>query len=934
MLEAAKAVKLESLSRFKRMLVSKARRRKFDHEEISEQLLSAVIDGRHPGIVEVLRDLILAQGGDINYCRRKSKSWQQIEQRSIFLAVAATNGNIDLVQLLAPSVDQTSLDESLHIALSLDISPHQWNVITVELLLANHADASREYRAFCAALESRNSDVVELLLNAPKPISHECVSDSLCSAVRLGFLDILFLLVLAGADGNATALKEAAKRGRLDLLVAITLCQKPPPAKSLDEAVEITFSDNEDIGLQQKLWMMDVLLSNGARGSSTDSTLVKIARKMLSQPESTTDSTLHDMMRLLVRHDASINHKNGAALKSCVSKNRIDLAETLLAAKDLEIDIASETLAMIDFTNTPEVKVRMASMLLARGAHGTPLHEALIQAVAINHLGAVETLVLRREANKASVDYRHAQALQDAVSGEKLQIVEVLLTASPTLESLCFAFRHIRKTSKQGRFWLSRALLRRGAKGVVVHQSLSAAVADETPMRDERLVQLLVEAGGNVDQHLEAAVAKRNKNLLRLLLGGRPSVQAVSESLLASLQTPEQETRLQMIGLLLDAGADVNFLGGEAILRATQSYDLVSLETLLKSRPKPESLDTAFSATTATMNPRQRYNIYWRLIDAGAAGDAVNEAIVVVVGEQSDDLDIFQLLIPNGSVDYGGGRALCLAIKHRLRKHVSLLLQKKPQAETFQNAFKEALALDDEGLQLVFCRMLLQAGPEEEFTCSPIKYAEKGLCHECQSQHPRLLELLMYYQAKDRLRKNEGEELLDIINSRPDPSPKGQQRAQLEEGMEAKMEEYRLNSALGEDLQQNPEQRQRMSRAGKTRRKSSPPKFGYQVQDFDFGSSERAAWALAPDSTPRTSRNLLGIGGQENELNIDRFSIEAKDRSTDNTVRSWERVSAVDREGGDENETRRRRPALRVRPATTYGQLANRSSGRIAELDV
>lgn len=933
MLEAARKARLESLSRFKQLL-SKVRRKNFDHEEISEQLLAAVKDGRYPGVVETLRNLILDQGGDINYCRRKNTSRQPkkdrrkkpIEERSIFLGIATTKRNVDLVQLLAPSSDQTSLDESLRIALSLDTSPQEWNVVIIELLLAHNANADREYRAFCAALETHNSDVVELLVNAPQPISHEHVSDNLCSAVRLGFLDTLFILVLAGADGNGTALKEAARRGRLDLLMAITLCETPPPPRSLDEAVEITISENIGIDFQQKLWMMDVLLSNGARGPNTDSTLVEVTKKILSKPESTQNSTLRDMMRLMICHDTSINYKSGAAVKSCVAKTRVDLVEILLAADGLKTDLASEAFAMIDFTINPKVKAKLATILLAKGACGIPLHEALIQATRINHLGIVELLVLRQESNRASVDYKQAQALQDAVFAENLQIVEVLLTANPTTESLCLAFRHIRNTSKQGKFWLSRALLSQGAKGTVVHQSLTEAIADKSSMRDERLIQLLVEAGAKVDQHLDFAVLRTDETLLRHLLRGRPSVQAVSETLLLSLNISAKEQKLRMMGLLLDAGANVNFRGGEAILRATQSYDLSFLETLLQSRPNPESLQAAFAAASKTTEPPRRYNIYWRLLDAGARGDVVDAAVVLEIVQQAEDLDIIQLLAPHASIDYDGGRALCMAISLGLRRHVAILLQKKPQAETFQKAFKEALALDDERLQLGFCRMLLQAGPEEEFTYSPIQYAERGLCNKCQSQHPRLMELLMYYQTKDRVRKIEGEQLMEIINFWPYLEPDGQKQTQSKHDIEGKLEgsDYSATQKRIKQTQQlmsrssvhqPAEPRQRMSQAVRKRRKSSPPEFSYQVEDFDFGSSERAAWALALDSTPRISRHPLALGGQQNERAEN--STEFKDKLTSNRVRATLTVFNE----GEEVEAHRSRPALRLRPATSHGQL-------------
>jgi hypothetical protein len=85
-------------------------------------------------------------------------------------------------------------------------------------------------------------------------------------------------------------------------------------------------------------------------------------------------------------------------------------------------------------------------------------------------------LLSRNAQNCASVDYRDAQALKDAVSRGKLPIVAILLEAGPTPQSLEHAFPHIPKTSRKGRLWLSQALLDRGAQGVEVDRALGAAM--------------------------------------------------------------------------------------------------------------------------------------------------------------------------------------------------------------------------------------------------------------------------------------------------------------------------------------------------------------------------------------------------------------------------------------------------------------------------
>jgi hypothetical protein len=60
----------------------------------------------------------------------------------------------------------------------------------------------------------------------------------------------------------------------------------------------------------------------------------------------------------------------------------------------------------------------------------------LIYAVKTDHTAAVEMLVTRTESNKASVDYKEAAALKDAVTRGKINLVKILLSGSPTTASV------------------------------------------------------------------------------------------------------------------------------------------------------------------------------------------------------------------------------------------------------------------------------------------------------------------------------------------------------------------------------------------------------------------------------------------------------------------------------------------------------------------
>jgi hypothetical protein len=243
MLRTAKIAKINELWRIRQLMISQKSRNTFSDKEIHTELSTAVKVGTSPGVVEVLRDLLISAGGDLDYSQRERKlSWKCIGRkkavRSNYLCNAATDSNVDLVQLLAPYSDQISLDDSLDRALQAQTYGRE--LLIPEFVLAHGADATFQDGALAVAIKSHDVEMINLLLSAKKPISPDGISERLLSAVNLGFLDVVFLLVSAGADGNGAdgkgdAVKAAVRTGRKDILVALTLCEKKPSTQILDE---------------------------------------------------------------------------------------------------------------------------------------------------------------------------------------------------------------------------------------------------------------------------------------------------------------------------------------------------------------------------------------------------------------------------------------------------------------------------------------------------------------------------------------------------------------------------------------------------------------------------------------------------------------------------------------------------------------------------
>lgn len=235
------------------------------------------------------------------------------------------------------------------------------------------------------------------------------------------------------------------------------------------------------------------------------------------------------MIICLIDANTSLDYENAAALKNIISSSRIDLLDIFLSSNNFNERLASIAFSSIDLNATPDLRVTIMSKLLAKGASGIPLHEALIYAVKTDHTAAINLLVAGNGFSKASVDFRDAAAIKDATSREKIQVVKLLLASgNPQPSSASSAFPHIWKCSKNGRLELALELLNHGAAGVNISIGLLRALEDRDYNRDHELMKLLVREGADLGfengRALELATEFFDMIGLEILLAKKPPV--------------------------------------------------------------------------------------------------------------------------------------------------------------------------------------------------------------------------------------------------------------------------------------------------------------------------------------------------------------------------------------------------------------------------
>ncbi|KAK3902371.1 Serine/threonine-protein phosphatase [Staphylotrichum tortipilum] len=600
----------------------------WEPKEVFEALNGHVANGGAPAVADALVAKLLSAGGNPNVSNLKTKTnlitrRKSVEtmERSRILQKAIENRQADMVAVLAPHADPFTLDAALPFAL------RSGDLVMVHLLLSRGANASQAqdaqdaFRQLC--IMGGYADLVGLVLQSEGRPPPNWLSMSMVDAARKGCLQTVLRLSRSYADGEynkAEAIKVAVAQCRIDIVLAILTGSKPPTLGG--QGVLESFArllEHPTIGPNEKMTLTEALLCAGASGDP-----VSLA---LSQACAT---EFYDMVNLLVSYGASVEFQNASIVRNAISRGQTSLVQLLLSdSATLSPIYASECVECIPKTILPEDRHAMLSILLRKGAAGTPLHEALIDAVQASDVQTAEllltphfpgaqpiatTLSRRNSApgkvyvrhETASVDYKQGFALSIAVKSGELAMVKHLLLGKPMPQTLDLLFPLVLGLHGTARYQMAEAFLAAGVSRPCISAALEHAIGDQPPRRDESL-----------------------------------------------------------IGILLRYNADVNFNDGAGILSAISVRDLPLLVVLLHNKPSPQTIAIAVARAMAVANDKPaRYEMVRLLIGAGAGrhGNEVSEALAHLLPVQPVDIKLVALLLEEGQADANFEEGLPVAI--------------------------------------------------------------------------------------------------------------------------------------------------------------------------------------------------------------------------------------------------------------------------------
>ncbi|KAF1942017.1 ankyrin [Clathrospora elynae] len=225
---------------------------------------------------------------------------------------------------------------------------------------------------------------------------------------------------------------------------------------------------------------------------------------------------------------------------------------------------------------------------------------------------------------------------------------------------------------------------------------------------------------------LDAPQADRLRVVHALLQKG-----AAGPPLAPLLTQAAKEGDTQMLGLLLGAGAPIESDNNGPLHFAVVNKDDRCLRTLLNVRPPPETLAKLFPLLRNGYSPTERRETSRLLLEYGARGPEVDQALVDAVADISPGRDgalIIELVRRGADVNYDGGKVFSLAAVQVDVSLLRLLCNARPDSCSTSAALP--LAFDQQGGRhsktLEIIDLLLSHGIDEKPAGQALQIAING----------------------------------------------------------------------------------------------------------------------------------------------------------------------------------------------------------------
>lgn len=476
------------------------------------------------------------------------------------------------------------------------------NLPNVVMTLLQHGvdPNARNGSIFTSAIASQNPSLVKLLLRSRSEIRKDSLTRNLPTAVEHGQIEIVSLLVAYGADPDFENALALRRAVQAQRVDLLLAIMKGVQDSARGKIASSVIGEAFSATSSITLSEQRLLIEILLSAGASGDPVAQILVPVVRAGQ-------QSIAQLLVKHRVNLGYNNGEALRIAVTAKNPNMLSTLLLGKVKE-EVTSSVVDEIPHTCNDDQFHSRLSLLIEKGAKGVPLSRALVRAV---QRKSIKTIGLLLD-HGASVEVDGSQPLRMATTGGDTHILNLLLSRGrPSSKSL---------------------------------QVVLPLVADyPLPLRFEMTKSIINAAGQN-------GIA----------------VSVLNDALLCALSCPPHEFSrflIQLVDILITAGARVDYQGGTFFRLAAEFGSMELLELLIHKMSQPTSLSPAVPVCMRMKDLKKRQRFVEILIEHGAKGPEVNQALIDAVEETPVNMVLIKSLLEKADFDHLGGRAVLAAMR-------------------------------------------------------------------------------------------------------------------------------------------------------------------------------------------------------------------------------------------------------------------------------